>query len=155
MRLLSGLLAGQDFDSTLTGDKSLSGRPMRRVTQPLALMGAKIETQENGTAPLHIKGTKNLKGIDYIMPIASAQVKSCLLLAGMYASGETTVTEPAPTRDHTERMLNGFGYPVQREGSKASIDSNGKLTATNIDVPAIFLQLRFSWWELQLRPILM
>jgi 3-phosphoshikimate 1-carboxyvinyltransferase len=136
MRLLSGLLAGQDFDSTLTGDKSLSGRPMRRVTQPLALMGAKIETQENGTAPLHIKGTKNLKGIDYTMPIASAQVKSCLLLAGMYASGETTVTEPAPTRDHTERMLNGFGYPVQREGSKASIDSNGKLTATNIDVPS-------------------
>ena len=136
MRLLSGLLAGQDFDSTLTGDKSLSGRPMRRVTQPLALMGAKIETQENGTAPLHIKGTKNLKGIDYTMPIASAQVKSCLLLAGMYASGETTVTEPAPTRDHTERMLNGFGYPVQREGSKAMIDSNGKLTATNIDVPS-------------------
>ena len=136
MRLLSGLLAGQDFDSTLTGDKSLSGRPMRRVTQPLALMGAKIETQENGTAPLHIKGTKNLKGIDYTMPIASAQVKSCLLLAGMYASGETTVTEPAPTRDHTERMLNGFGYPVQREGSKATIDSNGKLTATNIDVPS-------------------
>jgi 3-phosphoshikimate 1-carboxyvinyltransferase len=136
MRLLSGLLAGQDFDSTLTGDKSLSGRPMRRVTQPLALMGAKIETQENGTAPLHIKGTKNLKGIDYTMPIASAQVKSCLLLAGMYASGETSVTEPAPTRDHTERMLNGFGYPVKREGSKASIDSNGKLTATNIDVPS-------------------
>jgi 3-phosphoshikimate 1-carboxyvinyltransferase len=136
MRLLSGLLAGQDFDSTLTGDKSLSGRPMRRVTQPLALMGAKIETQENGTAPLHIKGTKNLQGIDYTMPIASAQVKSCLLLAGMYASGETSVTEPAPTRDHTERMLNGFGYPVQREGNKATITSAGKLTATNIDVPS-------------------
>ncbi len=136
MRLLSGLLAGQDFDSTLTGDKSLSGRPMRRVTQPLALMGAKIETQENGTAPLHIKGTKNLKGIDYTMPIASAQVKSCLLLAGMYASGETSVTEPAPTRDHTERMLTGFGYPVKREGSKATITSAGKLTATNIDVPS-------------------
>lgn len=136
MRLLSGLLAGQDFDCTLTGDKSLSGRPMRRVTQPLALMGAKIETQENGTAPLHIKGTKNLKGIDYTMPIASAQVKSCLLLAGMYAEGETSVTEPAPTRDHTERMLNGFGYPVKREGSKASITNEGKLTATNIDVPS-------------------
>lgn len=136
MRLLSGLLAGQDFDCTLTGDKSLSGRPMRRVTQPLALMGAKIETQENGTAPLHIKGTKNLKGIDYTMPIASAQVKSCLLLAGMYASGETNVTEPAPTRDHTERMLNGFGYPVKREGNKATITSAGKLTATNIDVPS-------------------
>jgi 3-phosphoshikimate 1-carboxyvinyltransferase len=136
MRLLSGLLAGQDFDSILTGDKSLSGRPMRRVTQPLALMGAKIETQENGTAPLHIKGTKNLKGIDYTMPIASAQVKSCLLLAGMYASGETSVTEPAPTRDHTERMLNGFGYPVKREDNKATITSEGKLTATNIDVPS-------------------
>jgi 3-phosphoshikimate 1-carboxyvinyltransferase len=136
MRLLSGLLAGQDFDSTLTGDKSLSGRPMRRVTQPLALMGAKIETQENGTAPLHIKGTKNLKGIDYTMPIASAQVKSCLLLAGMYAEGETSVTEPAPTRDHTERMLNGFGYPVKREDNKATITSAGKLTATNIDVPS-------------------
>jgi 3-phosphoshikimate 1-carboxyvinyltransferase len=136
MRLLSGLLAGQNFDCTLTGDKSLSGRPMRRVTQPLALMGAKIETQENGTAPLHIKGTKNLKGIDYKMPIASAQVKSCLLLAGMYASGETTVTEPAPTRDHTERMLTGFGYPVKREGNKATITNEGKLTATNIDVPS-------------------
>jgi 3-phosphoshikimate 1-carboxyvinyltransferase len=136
MRLLSGLLAGQDFDCTLTGDKSLSGRPMRRVTQPLALMGAKIETQENGTAPLHIKGTKNLKGIDYTMPIASAQVKSCLLLAGMYATGETSVTEPAPTRDHTERMLNGFGYPVKREGNKATITNEGKLTATNIDVPS-------------------
>jgi len=109
---------------------------MRRVTQPLALMGAKIETQENGTAPLRIKGTKNLKGIDYIMPMASAQVKSCLLLAGMYATGETSVIEPAPTRDHTERMLNGFGYPVKREGNKATIDSNGKLTATNIDVPS-------------------
>lgn len=136
MRLLSGLLAGQNFDSILTGDKSLSGRPMRRVTQPLSLMGAKIATQENGSAPLHITGTKNLKGINYTMPMASAQVKSCLLLAGMYASGETRVTEPAPTRDHTERMLNGFGYPVKREGSQATITSEGTLTATNIDVPS-------------------
>ncbi len=136
MRLLSGLLAGQNFDCTLTGDESLSSRPMRRVTDPLALMGAKIETQANGSAPLHIQGTKNLQGIEYTLPMASAQVKSCLLLAGMYAAGETKITEPAPTRDHTERMLNGFGYPVKREGSQAIINSEGKLTATNIDVPS-------------------
>ncbi|MDD4915800.1 MAG: 3-phosphoshikimate 1-carboxyvinyltransferase [Methylococcales bacterium] len=136
MRLLSGLLAGQSFDTILTGDKSLESRPMRRVTEPLALMGAEIVSQENGTAPLHIKGKTGLKGIHYDMPIASAQVKSCLLLAGMYAEGETSVTEPAPTRDHTERMLNGFGYPVSREGDTARINSQGKLTATRIDVPS-------------------
>ncbi|MGD0961474.1 MAG: 3-phosphoshikimate 1-carboxyvinyltransferase [Methylomonas sp.] len=136
MRLLSGLLAGQPFDTILTGDKSLESRPMRRVTEPLALMGAVIETQANGTAPLHIKGQAHLRGIHYDMPIASAQVKSCLLLAGMYAEGETSVTEPAPTRDHTERMLNGFGYPVTREGGTARINKNGKLTATLIDVPS-------------------
>ncbi|MCK5727786.1 MAG: 3-phosphoshikimate 1-carboxyvinyltransferase [Methylococcales bacterium] len=136
MRLLSGLLAGQNFDCILTGDESLSSRPMRRVTEPLALMGATIETQANGSAPLKITGSKRLKGIDYVLPMASAQVKSCLLLAGMYASGETKVTEPAPTRDHTERMLNGFGYPVQRSGRQATINSNGQLTASNIDVPS-------------------
>jgi len=136
MRLLSGLLAGQPFDSILTGDKSLESRPMRRVTEPLALMGAEIHTQANGTAPLHIKGKTGLQGIHYDMPIASAQVKSCLLLAGMYADGETSVTEPAPTRDHTERMLNGFGYPVSRDGSTARINKQGKLTATQIDVPS-------------------
>jgi 3-phosphoshikimate 1-carboxyvinyltransferase len=136
MRLLSGLLAGQPFDTVLTGDKSLESRPMRRVTVPLALMGAEIETQENGTAPLHIKGKTDLHGIHYEMPIASAQVKSCLLLAGMFATGETTVTEPASTRDHTERMLNGFGYPVQRDGATASINNQGKLTAAQIDVPS-------------------
>lgn len=136
MRLLSGLLAGQAFDCILTGDESLSSRPMRRVTDPLVLMGANIETQANGSAPLKIKGSQKLKGIDYVLPMASAQVKSCLLLAGMYASGETKVTEPAPTRDHTERMLNGFGYPVQRSGSQATINNKGKLTANNIDVPS-------------------
>jgi len=136
MRLLSGLLAGQNFDSVLTGDKSLSSRPMRRITEPLALMGAKIETEENGTAPLHIKGSQNLKGINYVLPMASAQVKSCVLLAGMYAEGKTTTKEPAPTRDHTERMLNGFGYPVRRNGRKATITNKGKLTATDIDVPS-------------------
>ncbi len=136
MRLLSGLLAGQQFDSVLTGDHSLESRPMRRVTEPLAEMGAKIETQPDGTAPLKIEGGCHLKGIHYDMPVASAQVKSCLLLAGMYAEGETVVTEPAPTRDHTERMLNGFSYPVKREGNKAIIDSKGTLKACDIDVPS-------------------
>ncbi len=136
MRLLSGLLAGQNFDCTLTGDESLSGRPMRRVTEPLALMGAQIETETNGTAPLHIKGTPNLTGIDYVLPMASAQVKSCVLLAGMYATGTTTTAELAPTRDHTERMLQGFGYPVTRNANKASINNSGKLTAVEIDVPS-------------------
>ena len=137
MRLLSGLLAGQAFNSVLTGDKSLSGRPMKRVTEPLATMGADIKTTEKGTAPLHITGRAGqLTGIDYAMPIASAQVKSCLLLAGMYAQGVTSVTEPAPTRDHTERMLAGFNYPVKQEGNKVSITAEGRLTATDIDVPS-------------------
>ncbi len=137
MRLLSGLLAGQAFDSVLTGDKSLSGRPMKRVTDPLAQMGAVIEATEKGTAPLHIKGQAGkLKGIHYPMPIASAQVKSCLLLAGMYAEGDTTTVEPAPTRDHTERMLAGFAYPIKQEGNTATINANGKLLAAEIDVPS-------------------
>jgi 3-phosphoshikimate 1-carboxyvinyltransferase len=137
MRLLSGLLAGQAFDSVLTGDLSLSGRPMRRVTEPLAAMGADIKTTEKGTAPLRITGKAGqLTGIDYKMPMASAQVKSCLLLAGMYAKGVTSVTEPAPTRDHTERMLSGFSYPVSKAGSTASISSEGRLLATDIDVPS-------------------
>ena len=136
IRLLSGLLAAQDFDSTLTGDESLNSRPMRRVTKPLASMGARVETTEAGTPPLRIQGNSCLKGIDYEMPVASAQVKSCLLLAGLYAEGKTCVTEPAPTRDHTERMLQGFGYPVERNGNRVCVSSGGKLTATRIDVPA-------------------
>ncbi|MED5508667.1 MAG: 3-phosphoshikimate 1-carboxyvinyltransferase [Pseudomonadota bacterium] len=135
MRLLSGLLAAQNFDVTLTGDKSLSGRPMKRVTDPLAMMGAEIDTNE-GKPPLKIHGGKQLKGIDYDLPMASAQVKSCLLLAGMYAEGKTSVTEPAPTRDHTERMLGGMGYPLQQQGSTVTIEGGAKLTATRIDVPA-------------------
>ena len=136
MRLLSGLLAGQAFDSVLTGDPSLSKRPMKRVTEPLRLMGARIDTTEKGTSPLHIHGGSALKGIDYEMPMASAQVKSCLLLAGLYAEGRTSVREPAPTRDHTERMLSGFGYPVQRQGDLVSVESGGKLTACDVDVPS-------------------
>lgn len=137
MRLLCGLLAGQPFDSVLTGDKSLSGRPMKRVTAPLAAMGAVIAATEKGTAPLRISGQAGkLTAIDYTMPMASAQVKSCLLLAGMYAQGVTRVTEPAPTRDHTERMLAGFSYPIERRGGTVSIDAGGNLQAADIDVPS-------------------
>jgi 3-phosphoshikimate 1-carboxyvinyltransferase len=136
MRLFAGLLAGQDFDTELTGDESLSKRPMERVAAPLRTMGAKIESGEGGRPPLKISGSQKLSGIRYDMPMASAQVKSCLLLAGLYADGMTEVEEPAPTRDHTERMLNGFGYPVQRQGAVASLNGGGSLTAGNIDVPA-------------------
>jgi len=136
MRLLSGLLAAQPFDTTLTGDPSLSKRPMNRVAKPLREMGAVIETGPEGRPPLMIKGGQRLTGMDYEMPMASAQVKSCLLLAGLYAAGRTSVTEPAPTRDHTERMLRGFGYPVTVDGSTASLESGHKLTATHIEVPA-------------------
>lgn len=135
MRLLTGLLAAQDFSSTLTGDASLSARPMRRITEPLITMGANIETSATGTPPLHISGTR-LHGIHYAMPMASAQVKSCLLLAGMYADGEVSVSEPAPCRDHTERMLAGFGYPVTRAGDRVSLEGGHALTAMDIDVPA-------------------
>lgn len=136
MRLFAGLLAGQAFDTELTGDVSLTRRPMGRVADPLRAMGAVIETAEGGRPPLKIKGGQALKGIDYAMPMASAQVKSCLLLAGMYADGETRVREPAPTRDHTERMLNGFGYPVSRDGDLAWLNGGGTLTAGPIDVPS-------------------
>ncbi|MET0101255.1 MAG: 3-phosphoshikimate 1-carboxyvinyltransferase [Sedimenticola sp.] len=136
MRLLSGLLAGQGLDLTLVGDSSLSGRPMRRVTDPLAMMGADVGTTEEGTAPLHIRPVETLKAIDYDMPVASAQVKSCVLLAGLYADGETSVTEPATTRDHTERMLQGFGYEVKRDGSRVTLSGGGKLTACDLEVPA-------------------
>jgi 3-phosphoshikimate 1-carboxyvinyltransferase len=136
MRLLSGLLAGQGLNLTLTGDSSLSGRPMGRVTNPLAEMGAEISSTEAGTAPLEISPVSGLKGIDYQLPMASAQVKSAILLAGLYAEGETKVTEPAPTRDHTERMLEGFGYPVKRQGSSISLLGGSSLKACQIDVPA-------------------
>ncbi len=140
IRLLSGLLSGaiadKDFNVVLTGDSSLSTRPMKRVTDPLKLMGAKVETNAAGTPPLKIHSGQTLKGIDYAMPMASAQVKSCLLLAGLYATGKTCVTEPAPTRDHTERMLRGFGYAVESSNGKICLQGGGKLTATDIDIPA-------------------
>ncbi len=136
MRLLAGILAGQKFDSELTGDDSLTNRPMNRIAQPLRQMGAIIDTAAEGKPPLKISGGAKLKGIHYDMPMASAQVKSCLLLAGLYAEDETNVTEPAPTRDHTERMLKGFGYPVERNGGTATVAPGGKLTASRIDIPA-------------------
>jgi 3-phosphoshikimate 1-carboxyvinyltransferase len=135
MRLISGIAAGQPFHTTLTGDASLSRRPMGRVITPLELMGAEIRANE-GTPPLEIVGRRPLKGLHYDLPMASAQVKSCVLLAGLFAEGRTSVTEPAPTRDHTERMLRGFGYDVRRENDVIFLEGGGRLRAANIDIPA-------------------
>lgn len=136
MRLLAGLFAGQTFDVELKGDVSLTKRPMARVTNPLSQMGAKVETAADGRPPLRIFGGHSLNGIEYNMPMASAQVKSCCLLAGLYANGTTCVTEPAPTRDHTERMLAAFGWPLKRNGSTVCLEGPAKLKACDIDVPA-------------------
>ncbi len=136
MRLLLGLLAGQPFDSVMTGDASLSSRPMHRVINPLQKMGAKIQSQAGGTAPLAVQGNCHLQAIEYDLPMASAQVKSCILLAGLYADGETIVREPAPTRDHSERMLRGFGCNVQSNGAEIHMAGQQSLTATDIDIPA-------------------
>ncbi|NEX16914.1 MAG: 3-phosphoshikimate 1-carboxyvinyltransferase [Halochromatium sp.] len=136
MRLLSGLLAGQRFASTLIGDASVSRRPMGRVIDPLTQMGARIKATPEGRAPLRLLPAEQLVGIDYQLPVASAQVKSSLLLAGLYAQGETCVTEPAPTRDHTERMLMAFGYPLQRQGNRVCLRGGGRLIATPIRIPA-------------------
>ncbi len=136
MRLLMGLLAGQEFDTTLVGDESLSVRPMARVATPLAQMGAKINLSEQGSAPITICGGQNLTGIDYLLPMPSAQVKSAILLAGLYATGETRVTQPEVSRDHTERMVQTFSYPVNTTGNKITLSGGGDLTATNIRIPA-------------------
>lgn len=136
MRLMCGLLAGQSFDSELTGDASLCSRPMGRVIEPLTAMGAVIRSAEGGRPPLQITGGQSLRGIHYDLPMASAQVKSCVLLAGLYSTGRCSVTEPAPTRDHTERMLRGFGYPVQVDNGVISLQGGGSLHAADIDVPA-------------------
>lgn len=136
IRLLSGLLAGQNFSSELVGDRSLSVRPMSRVIKPLAQMGADISATTNNTAPLKINPSKQLQAIHYDLPVASAQVKSAILLAGLYANGETSVKEPEVTRDHTERMLRGFGYSVAVQGDRISLAGGGVLHGTEIDVPA-------------------
>lgn len=134
MRLLAGLLAGQRFDSTLVGDESLTRRPMERVAAPLRLLGARIETSD-GRPPLRIFGGRSLRGIEYAMPVGSAQVKSAILLAGLLADGDTVVLEPVPTRDHTERMLVAFGQPVARDGQRIRLAPRGGLTAARVAVP--------------------
>jgi 3-phosphoshikimate 1-carboxyvinyltransferase len=136
MRLLAGILAGQSFSSKLTGDESLQKRPMKRVIGPLREMGADIRGRDDNFAPLEIRGAA-LKAIEYKMPMASAQVKSAVLLAGLFAEGETTVTEPARTRDHTELALQEFGAAIESHGRTIRIHGlgSGKLTAKSLDVP--------------------
>lgn len=136
MRLMSGLLAAQPFRSRLIGDESLSRRPMRRVMDPLTLMGAKLETEGAGDCPpLVINGSASLRGIEYRLPVASAQVKSCVLLAGLLAQGKTTVVQPVPTRDHTERMLEFFGVPLERDGERISVTGGRLPQARDFSVP--------------------
>jgi 3-phosphoshikimate 1-carboxyvinyltransferase len=135
IRLMAGLLAGQTFSSVLTGDQSLLRRPMARVITPLAQMGAVISSRE-GCPPLEISGGRKLRGVHYEMPVASAQVKSSVLLAGLFAEGFTSVVEPAPTRDHTERMLTGFGYAVEVESGSIGLEGGGTLQGTRVDIPA-------------------
>lgn len=135
MRLLCGLLAGQTFESRLLGDASLSRRPMRRVIEPLGRMGARIDSVD-GRPPLHVHPVGGLRCADIRMNVASAQVKSALILAGLYAEGTTRITEPAPTRDHTERMLAAFGVQVGREGPVVSVTGGQALSSCRIDVPA-------------------
>jgi 3-phosphoshikimate 1-carboxyvinyltransferase len=136
IRLLAGIMAAQPFDSVLTGDESLRKRPMARIMQPLSQMGAQITAQPNEVPPLHIQGGQRLQGIRYKLPVASAQVKSCLLLAGLYAEGETIITEPASTRDHTERMLTTLGYPLRSYNRTISLKGGGELRGTMLEIPA-------------------
>ena len=143
MRLLCGVLVGQTFNSTLTGDQSLRTRPMERVTTPLEKMGASIRVSAGGVAPLDIEPVSRLNGIDYRMPIASAQVKSAILLAGLYARNRTIIREEVPTRDHTERMLEGFGYPVDRHTSHIVLQPGGALHAADLTIPGDFSSAAF------------
>jgi len=133
MRLFSGVLAAQRFDSELTGDESLRRRPMRRIVEPLTRMGASIETTPEGTAPLKIHGNVRLRGIDYRLPVASAQIKSCLLLSGLFAAGSTCVTEPHKSRDHTEKMLPLFGVRLH---APCCVKGGSRLIGADIEVPA-------------------
>jgi 3-phosphoshikimate 1-carboxyvinyltransferase len=142
MRLLAGLLAGQAFDATLVGDESLSRRPMRRVTDPLAAMGASIDT-DDGKPPLRIHGGARLRGMTYRPPVASAQIKSALLLAGLYADGANEVIEPHPTRDYTESMLKAFGWPIEFSPGRARLEGGHTLRAVDVDVPADFSSAAF------------
>ena len=142
MRLMMGVLAPQRFDSTLIGDESLMRRPMERVALPLQMMGARIQTHE-GRPPVRIRGTPQLRAVHYSLPVASAQVKSAVLLAALYAAGTTRITEPAPSRDHTERMLAAFGASLRREGRSVAVDGAQGLRATRVAVPADFSSAAF------------
>jgi 3-phosphoshikimate 1-carboxyvinyltransferase len=142
IRLLTGLLAGQRFDSTLIGDASLMRRPMERVARPLRAMGAQIDTAD-GRPPVKIHGGARLQGIDYVMPMASAQVKSAVLLAGLYAAGSTRVTEPAPTRDHTERMLRDFGVALTQQALSVQLAGGQTLAGCPVEVPGDFSSAAF------------
>ena len=135
IRLMTGLLSAQSFDSILCGDESLSKRPMARIIDPLSEMGAIIKSS-NSMPPLSISGNQKLSASKYTLPVASAQIKSCLLLAGLYADGETCITENATTRDHTERMLKGFGYQVTSSSGQVSLTGGGQLQACDIEVPS-------------------
>lgn len=143
MRLLAGLLAGQRFDSVLAGDASLSQRPMLRVMAPLRAMGAAIDSDDGERPPLRIGGGRPLRGIAFASPVASAQVKSAVLLAGLYAEGETSVREPRPTRDYTERMLAAFGWPVTFSPGEARLSGGHRLQARDIEVPGDFSSAAF------------
>lgn len=134
MRLLAGILASQPFATMITGDDSLRTRPMLRVAEPLRLMGAQVDLEDNGCAPLRIQGCRPLRAIDYQLQIASAQIKSAVLLAGLAAEGITTVAEPAPTRDHTERLLLEFGASVERQGNKVSVRGGAALHSCDLRV---------------------
>jgi len=135
LRILAGVLAGHDLTAELVGDESLSTRPMRRIIEPLELMGAKIESTE-GKAPLRIHGSKNLTPITYKLPIASAQVKSAILFAGLNADGRTTVIETSPSRDHTERLFNGFGVPVTtNDDLSVTLDGPARFNGGSITIP--------------------
>lgn len=143
MRLLTGLLAGQAFDSRLVGDASLSRRPMHRVIEPLARMGALIDAADGGLPPLHIRGGCSLHGARHEPAVASAQVKSAILLAGLYAQGTTEVYEVQPTRDYTERMLEAFGWPIEFGSGWARLEDGHRLQATDVSVPADFSSAAF------------
>ena len=142
IRLFTGLLCAQAFDSTLVGDASLMKRPMERVAQPLRAMGADVRTSA-GTPPVRIVGGRRLHGIDYRLPVASAQVKSAILLAGLYAEGATTVISPAISRDHSERMLRGFGAAVEADGLRVRLVPPARLEAQRLEVPGDFSSAAF------------
>ena len=135
MRLLAGMLCGQGFAAHLIGDQSLMSRPMRRVCDPLQQMGANIKTAADGTPPIEIIPSEALQSITYELPVASAQVKSAILLAGIYAQGVTRVIEPVATRDHTERMLQSFAYPIEADSNGISVKGQQRLQATDIAIP--------------------